>query len=224
MVKAVIFDLDNTVYDYDFCHQKAMETLSRYCEEKYMLSRHGFEKKYGLAKELVKSRLGDTGASHNRMLYMQTFLELIGRKPVTGALVLYDIYWDTMLETMEPFGQIFPLMEALRKRNIKIAVLTDLTAHIQHRKIIRLGLAEYVDALVTSEEAGQEKPGRKMFDLMLEKLALEPHEAIMVGDSHEKDILGARKAGMHGILCSAENRDGLMEKCLEMIENEGQVG
>ena len=220
MVKAITFDLDNTLYDYDFCHQRAMETLSLYCEEKYVLSAQEFKQKYDLAKKIVKNHLGNTGASHNRMLYMQIFLELIGMKPIVGALEMYNIYWNTMLETMKPFEQVFPLMETLRKKDIKIAVLTDLTAHIQHRKIIRLGLSEYIDVLVTSEEAGQEKPDSRMFDLLLEKLALEPYEVIMVGDSYEKDVLGAKRVGMHGILCSAGNRDKLMEKCLEMIENE----
>lgn len=223
MIKAVTFDLDNTVYDYDFCHQKAMEILIRYCEEKYALSAHEFNQKYSLAKKIIKARLGNTGASHNRMLYMQTLLELMGRKPADGALDMYDTYWNTMLETMKPFQQILPLMETLNEKDIKIAVLTDLTAHIQHRKIIRLGLAEYIDVLVTSEEAGREKPDRKMFDLLLEKLEVEPYEVIMLGDSYEKDILGAKRAGMHGILCNEENRNKLLEKCLEMIKNEGQA-
>jgi putative hydrolase of the HAD superfamily len=222
MIKAVVFDLDNTVYDYDACNERAMEKLKAFACDKYHISSEQFISEFDKAKHIVKKQLGDTGSSHNRMLYMQVFLEQIGRKPSEGALELYDMYWDTMLENMELYPYVLPLMEELRNRGITIAVLTDLTAHIQHRKIKKLGLAEYVEVMVTSEEAGQEKPSKIAFELVLKKLyekaKVKPEETMMIGDSKKKDVEGAITSGMKAILYQSEENCSMDKICLDCIE------
>ena len=100
--------------------------------------------------------------------------------------------------------------------------MTDLTACIQHCKIKRLGIEEYIDVMVTSEEAGQEKPAPRIFELMAGKLRLNPHEILMIGDSREKDIDGAKNAGMKGILFRPDLEDRMEELCMELIQNETQ--
>lgn len=222
MIKAVVFDLDDTVYDYQLCDKYAMEKLRRHCMDVFLISKDDFDQAYGKAKKIVKERLGSVGASHNRMLYMQTFLELIGQKPAVYALELYNLYWDSMLETMQLYDYVLPLFWKLSHRGIRIAVLTDLTANIQHRKLRRLGIAEYVDVLVTSEEAGQEKPDGDMFQLVIEKLNLLPGQTLMVGDSYQKDIQGAKAAGMHGILYHGGKENTIMQECMELIVNEAE--
>lgn len=222
MIKAAVFDLDNTIYDYDKCDRYAMNVLKNSCMDAYGISAGKFEALYGQAKKAVKGRLGDAAASHNRMLYVQNFLELLKEKPAGRALELYGIYWDAMLERMEPYGYVLPLLQELARRKIRTAVLTDLTAHIQHRKIRKLGIAQYVDVLVTSEEAGKEKPDGAAFGLVLEKLKLPPGQVVMIGDSREKDIRGAEAAGMHGILYSREKECTVMQECLELIGYEAE--
>lgn len=217
MIRAVIFDLDNTVYNYDKCHEKAMKKLQGYACKKYALTTGTFCSKFDEAKKTVKNQLGNTGASHNRLLYMQTFLESIARKPADGAIGLYDVYWDTMLENMHLFPYVLPLMKRLKEQGISIGVLTDLTAHIQHRKIQKLGLTDYVDVLVTSEEAGQEKPSEIAFDKLKAKMTFDPEEMLMIGDSQEKDIDGALRAGMHGLLFSIDKASNMDQLVMEYI-------
>ncbi len=217
MIRAVIFDLDNTIYDYDVCNERAMNVLEEYCIQKFSMTRIRFRQNFEFAKKVVKKRIEDTGASHNRMLYMQNFLEKSGKKPALYSLELYNVYWDAMLADMRPFPYVRPLFNYLSEKQIKTGVLTDLTAHIQHRKLQALGIAEYADVIVTSEEAGKEKPDRCMFDLIIEKSGFEPEELLMIGDSYEKDILGAYAAGMHAILFRKEMKESVLEQCLEMI-------
>lgn len=224
MIKAVVFDLDNTIYDYDKCDRYAMEKLKSYCMSTYRISGKSFDNLYEKAKNITKERLGAVGASHNRMLYAQKLMELLSEKPVSHALELYDIYWDAMLENMEPYGYVLPLFGRLERSGICIAVLTDLTVHIQHRKIRKLGIADHVSVLVTSEEAGKEKPDRAAFCLVLEKLKLPPEQVMMIGDSYEKDILGAQEAGMHGILFSRESADRIQAECIEQAWDDAGRG
>ena len=178
-----------------------------------------FNSKFDDAKKIVKNQLGNTGASHNRLLYMQTFLESIGRKPVDGAIELYNVYWDTMLENMHLFPYVLPLMIKLKENKICIGVLTDLTAHIQHRKIQKMGLTDYVEVLVTSEEAGKEKPSEIAFDKLKAKIKFAPEEILMIGDSQEKDIDGALQAGMHGILFSIDKASNMDQLVMEYIND-----
>lgn len=199
MIRGVIFDLDDTLYDYTECNKKAVEEVFRWVEYNLGISRDRADNAYREAKKLVKSRLGHTAASHNRMLYMQTMLELCGMKPAAHSLALYNRYWDAVLENIRLFPYVRSLWNDLRRYEIKIAVLSDLTAQIQHRKLLRLGIASDVDVLVTSEEAGEEKPSAKMFDLVVRKLGYSVKELVMVGDSFEKDVRGAMNCGIEAV-------------------------
>lgn len=219
MIECVVFDLDNTLYDYDYCNELAIESLAGFACKRFDIARNCFDAAFNRARTRVKEQLGEVGASHNRMLYMQTFLEEIGHNPVQGALELYDVYWEKMLEKMRLFEYVTPLMVELQKRRVKIGVLTDLTTHIQHRKIIKLGIDGYVDVLVTSEEAGQEKPSIKIFDLMIKKTGLRPEDMLMVGDSQVKDIEGAVSAGMKGYLFDKNTDRNVCADILELLND-----
>ena len=223
MIKGVVFDLDNTVYDYDACHEKAVKKLSTFVCEKYGISMNEFEYNFNKAKTDVKNQLGDTGSSHNRMLYMQIFLENIGLRPTEGALDLYDIYWNELLANIKLFPYVVRLMNELKERGIKILILTDLTAHIQHRKIAKIGLSEYIDVFVSSEEAGEEKPSKRAFDRLLLKAKLNAEELLMIGDSQTKDIDGSKASGLKALLYKKENRDSMDEICMEYIDEINQL-
>ncbi len=217
MLKVVVFDIDNTLYDYDYCHHRALFSLQKYACHNYGLSKEQFVKNFDLSKRIVKKQLGSTASSHNRMLYMQIFLELIGENPVQGALSLYNIYWNELLDNMTPFEYVEPLMKNLVKRNIKVSILTDLTAHIQHRKIIRMNLSQYVSSIVTSEEVGCEKPSSVGFQKIATKNQVSFKEMLMVGDSVEKDIKGARQVGMHAVHFNKNEPSDAVRKIWEFI-------
>ncbi len=217
MIKAVVFDLDNTVYDYDKCNQIATDKLQNTICNKYNMSAEEFKQRYEYSKKSVKNQLGNTGASHNRLLYLQNFLEELDRLPAYECLELYDIYWDCMLQHMILYPYVIPLISKLKESSIRIGVLTDLTAHIQHRKIRKLGLDKYIEKIVTSEEAGAEKPSERAFVLIQKKFNLATSDILMIGDSAEKDLEGAIKAGMHGLLFKPEHSGNMIDICMEYI-------
>ncbi len=77
-------------------------------------------------------------------------------------------------------------MTYCKKNSIKICLITDLTASIQFRKIINTKMDKYIDFVVTSEEAGVEKPDSVIFSLALSKLGLSSGEVIMIGDDKKR--------------------------------------
>ena len=64
------------------------------------------------------------------------------------------------------------------------------------RKLVRLGVARYIDVLVTSEESGKEKPAPDSFLCGLKKMKLAPCDVVSIGDDHKKDIVAPRRMGM----------------------------
>ena len=196
MICAVIFDLDNTLYDYDLCNEYAEKMLYEKIHKCFNMTVDQAAYALSESKKIVKKRLGNTAASHNRLLYMQTLCENAGKNSLIYAKEMYDCYWNEMLSKMHLYEYVIPLLIQLKDKQIKTAILTDLTAYIQYRKLEKLGLLQYIDFLVTSEEVGEEKPSAKMYDLVLKKIGCRPEEALMIGDDYEKDILGARRMGM----------------------------
>lgn len=200
MIKGIIFDLDDTLYNASFCYKCGLEAIALYSEKNLNISPGDFDQKFSIARKNVKERLGNVAASHNRLLYIQNFLEQIGESPVVHALEMYNLYWDIVLESARLYEYVIPLFDFLKGKGIKIAILSDLTSHIQHRKILKLGLEEYVDVLVTSEEVGVEKPCAAMFEAVIDKLNAKAEELIMVGDSPERDITGSEAVGIKALI------------------------
>ena len=100
---------------------------------------------------------------------------------------------------------VIETLKTLKKQKIKTALVTDLTAHIQLKKMSKLKITNYIDFLITSEEAGGEKPNSKMFLLSLNKLNILPDEAIMVGDNLIADIEGANAVKIDSVAITNRN-------------------
>ena len=200
MVKAVIFDLDDTLYAYEPLNIVATERVRELTCRELGITAKQFDEAYEFGKSETKRQLGDVAASHNRILYCQKALEYLGVKPIPLSLRMYETYWGTILEKMRLRNGAREFLDQMREQGIIVMICTNLTAHIQHRKIEALGIAEDITYLVTSEEAGQEKPAPELFNLCLEKLGLPAEEVCFIGDGPEKDVKGAKAVGMQATM------------------------
>ncbi len=201
--KALLLDIDNTLYDYNITHAVAKKSVIDFCKNQFNIEENTISKAYEKARKKVHTELSETASSHNRLLYFQKMCELLEVNPLTYSMDIYNIYWDTFLENMQPFDGVYELLEIYKDN---ICLVTDLTAHIQYRKIKKLKLDEYCNAIVTSEEAGKEKPHPYMFMLALQKLNLKANEVCMIGDSFKKDIFGARNLDIDAIWFNHEQK------------------
>lgn len=207
MYKAVIFDLDDTLYDYASLNESAIKKVADFLREKHHVDFARFNDAFSKARKETKEVLGDIGASHNRMLYFQKTLECLSLNPVEDALTMYETYWGYMLNNMRLSQGALELLDFCKSKSLKIGICSDLTAHIQHRKLQKLGITTYIDAIVTSEEAGREKPSSQMFSMILSKLGVSPSEALYIGDSYKKDVLGAEKMGIQAVWYKGDASD-----------------
>jgi putative hydrolase of the HAD superfamily len=196
-IKALLLDLDDTLYAYKPCHQAGYEACKVLASEKYSISNADFDTAWKTGREKVHQDLHGQGASHSRLLYAQKASEnLFGKSNPQFALDIEETYWSVFLDTMVFNPGVEAFLQEAKDKRIKMCIVTDLTAQIQMRKWINLDLGRFIDFLVSSEEAGIEKPGSYMFELAMEKLGVKAEECIMIGDSEEKDIKGAEALGI----------------------------
>ena len=160
-----------------------------------------FDTAFKQARDEVKSRLQHTASSHSRLLYLQRMLEIMGLgSQVLLALDFEQTYWRTFLSNAILFDDVKELLDDLRLLGIPTAIVTDLTAQIQFRKVVYFGLDQYFDYIVTSEEAGFDKPHPAPFTIALEKMRPKGNTIWMIGDNPVNDIRGAARRSMQ-LLC-----------------------
>ncbi|MBT3397361.1 HAD-IA family hydrolase [archaeon] len=203
MVKreAVLFDLDNTLYDYEAPHKKALAAAFSELKKTIKISKVKFNYLFKISKAEIKRELSGTASAHNRVLYFQRLIEKTHNTVnPTIILKLYDAYWNSFLKNVKPFRETLRTLKEIKKKGLGIAIVSDMTTHIQLKKLKKLGISKYVDFLITSEESGSEKPNSIMFLLALNKLKTSPDGAIMVGDNTVADIEGANSVGLFSVL------------------------
>jgi putative hydrolase of the HAD superfamily len=187
-IKAVIFDLDNTLLDrthtfksfaasfldHYFSHLDAHEQLLALIIE---LDQDGYKDKRELFRELLEQLPWEAKPEH------QELMEYYSVHYVQNA-VLFDQALDVIHHT---------------KSKYKIGLITNGRTEIQYGKIDRLGLREHFDFIIVSEEAGVKKPDRRIFEAAWTELKLKPEQCIYVGDHPVNDIEGASLAGLSTI-------------------------
>jgi len=191
---AFLFDTDNTLYPYDPAHAAAQKAVREKVVTRFAISPEDFDKAFKEARTQVKTRLKNTASSHSRLLYLQRMLEIMGLgSQVLLALDFEQTYWRTFLSNATLFDEVKELLDDIRLLGIPTAIVTDLTAQIQFRKVVYFGLDNYFDYIVTSEEAGFDKPNKAPFELALEKMRPTGNCIWMIGDNPVNDIRGARE-------------------------------
>jgi HAD superfamily hydrolase (TIGR02253 family) len=198
-LKAVLFDLDNTLYAYDPCNEAALRHVCAMLNNASPITWEKFRTLHDEVRSELAIRLKHQAASHNRVIFFKEICErLAGRPQPKLAVELYQAYWQEFYRHMQVEPDALQVLEALRS-NFRLGIVSNHTTEIQLEKIDRLGLADCFDTIVTSEEAGAEKPAPAIFDFALARLDVRPAETAMVGDHPSGDIQGAQKAGILAI-------------------------
>lgn len=194
-IEALFLDLDDTLYNYKECHKFAIQKV--FLKESFGYDETTFKKVYRDARTYITNKLTPSGTCRSRYL---AFLKMAEEKKVKNAFLisreLEQHYWSSLIENITPFDYVNPLIEWAKQRKIKIVIISDMTTDIQIQKIIKLNLHYKIDFLVTSEDVGKEKPSLDIFNEALSKVECPPSKSLMIGDSYEKDILGAKALGI----------------------------
>lgn len=207
MIKEVIFDIDSTLYDYDIGHAEGMKSMEAYIQEHFQIAPKEFRDAYKHHQKALTEQLGeDNAAIHSRSIRIQNMLEGWKQPLFPHVKNLYHAYWDTLLKVSKPEPGALACMKALKELGISIGIGTDMTAMMQYKKLEVLGIAPYISHIVTSQEAGVEKPHPDFMALCIRKSGFLPEECLFVGDHIRKDVWGAVTSGMYGIWYNAKGK------------------
>jgi len=191
MIKAVLFDIDNVLYNSSYqvemARRAAVEAMIKAANWN-MTVEGGMEK----LEEIVK-RYGSNFNKHYDML--------VGNRKDKHKVVAAGIvaYHNTKRVHLKPYDDTLPTLTRLKSSGYKIGVITDGLSVKQWEKLVRLGLQDMFDIVLVSEEAGVEKPDPLIFEKACEELEVLCEDCIYVGDRLDTDILGANKAGMTSV-------------------------
>jgi len=105
----------------------------------------------------------------------------------------------------EAYPEVLPVLGALRARGVRVAVVSDWDCTLAEH-LGRLGLGEWVDAVVVSAVVGVTKPDRRLFTAAVTALGVAPGAALVCGDDPARDLAGARAAGIRAVLLDRHGR------------------
>lgn len=212
MMQTVIFDIDNTLYDYDAAHAVAFQALCAYVQKHLGLSEGDFVALHHCANTVLQQRTGgNCAATHSRLIRYQIILEQAD-KPIVYAPRMEQLYWSTLIDAAVPNPGALDCLQQLKQAGIRLGIGTDMTANWQYAKLERMGMLPLLDFIVTSEEITAEKPDERFFRLCLEKAGCRADECAFVGDSWKKDVLGAQHVGMCPVWFHPQEADACTQR------------
>lgn len=196
MLRAVLFDLDDTLVDQQSAAAAAVlvwaaehgitdDDVSRRWSEisevhyaRYQRRQLSFAQQ---RRERVRAFLGvDADDKHADELF-------------AGYLQRYEDGWTL-------FGDAVPALRRARAAGMTVAVFTNGDEEHQRFKLEKFGIIDEVDAVIASSSLSAGKPDRRAFEAALTHVHANPDEALMVGNSLHKDVLGALDAGLDAVL------------------------
>ena len=187
VIKAVTFDLDNTLIDFMSMKRKASNAAAR-AMVKTGLKLSVRKAENELFKIYVKDIEGHTA--------FEEFLKkhrAYSEKRLAAAINAYN---KTKMKYLKPYPKVKATLKALRKKGLKLGIITDAPRLNAWKRLDALGIADYFDIVVGLEDTGRKKPSKIPFKKALKELRMKPEEVLHVGDWPERDIKGAKKLGM----------------------------
>jgi len=213
VIKAVFFDLYNTLVGYD---PPKEETEARILKE--------------LGVEVTPQSLLRPIMTADDFIFQEHARYSIGKRSKEETVELYTEYHGIILKEagieaswelvtgilkkwlkadykMVLFDDVIPILTQLKERELIIGLISNVDRDIDPL-CQQVGLADWLGVVVTSQEAGFNKPAPQIFRAAMRKAKVRPIEAIYVGDQHKIDVVGANSAGMLGLLI---DRNGFFE-------------
>lgn len=188
--QAVVFDLDDTLYPERDYVLSGFRAVAGWAEIHLKVPQE-----IGLAELTDLFEQGVRGDTFNRWLAGHKH-NLPDHEVIRQMVQVYRQH----IPAIAPFPGVPELLAALRRR-YRLGLISDGWQEVQRRKMAALGLERFFQAVVLSDEWGREawKPSAKPFEMIVQRLGVDPARTVYVGDNPLKDFLGCRRGGLFGV-------------------------
>ncbi|MBR3996268.1 MAG: HAD family hydrolase [Clostridia bacterium] len=199
-VKAVVFDLDHTLFD-------RYETLKLVCHDFFLKKREWFSKdidEIDAAKIMIEADGRYIVKGWDRVIDYWRESGLLATtsdgNPVVTKEEIVDYIWNyAFLEYAVKYPFANDVLQELRKAGYKVGLLTNAVDECgikrQTAKLRMLEMEDKFDEILISGEVGLEKPCREVFDIMTKRMGIPAENTLYVGDNPINDVMGSRGAG-----------------------------
>lgn len=208
-IRAVLFDLDDTLHDDTHAFTTAAQEVAA-----EVAAEHGID-----ALALKKAYIAEAEGFWHRLTANELQIKLSQWRSTMWANALRSVGLDDarLAERSatnyniyrKKYFALFPgaldLLRELKAKDVKLALLTNGVSETHREKIALLQITEYFDAIFLADEVGMVKPDPLLFAHACTKLRTSPSESAMVGDRYERDISGALTAGLFTIWMNVRN-------------------
>ena len=187
MIKAIIFDLDQTLIDF-----MRMKRLSCEAAMDAMISAGlKISKKKGMS--VLFDLYSQYGLEYQRIF--QVFMKKVHGRIDYGIMASGIVAYRRVKEgLLYPYPNVVSTLNQLKKK-YKLVILSDAPRIQAWIRLAAMGMQDMFDLVVTFDDTKVKKPGKKPFMYVLKKLKLKSNECVMVGDSLKRDISAAKKLG-----------------------------
>jgi putative hydrolase of the HAD superfamily len=189
MIKAIIFDLDNTLMDFMVMKNAAVGAAIIAMQDA------GLKISFEDAKSRIDAIYKNQGIEF-QTVFDEMLLGLYGKidhKILSAGIVAYRIEREANLKT---YPGVFSTLIELLKMGIKLGIVSDAPSKEAWLRLSHLNLHHIFDVIVTYDEARERKPSPVPFNMALKQLKMKPDECLMIGDWAERDMVGAKVVGM----------------------------
>ena len=195
MIKAILFDLDNTLIDFMTMKKRCTEAaVTAMVEAGLKMNR---KKAVSVMFEMYKKHGIEDPTIYQKFLKRHT--RKIDYKILVAGITAYRRVRTAQLV---PYPHVRDTLLKLKSKGLKLGVVSDAPKLQAWLRLTEMNLVEFFDIILGYEDTGKLKPSKEPFKKALKKMKLKPGEVIFVGDNPERDILGAKKVGMKTVLAS----------------------
>jgi putative hydrolase of the HAD superfamily len=213
-LQAVVFDLDGTLFDHQTAVWLALHDwlpgLDDGADEMFLIPgfRHQVLDFDRLARawhdaedrHLPAWQTGTISLGEQRRRRLRDFLPELGVRVVEDDLdELFAGYLATYRRHWHPYADAAACLRRVRAAGLATAVLTNGTQEQQSAKVAATGLNDLIDTVFASAAIGVAKPDEAAYQLVCQRLGVEPGTTLMVGDNYELDVRAARSAGLRAV-------------------------
>ena len=197
MVKDILFDLDDTLFDFHADERAALEktfaSLHIPLDEAVCARYSEINKAQWKALEL-----GEITRAQVKLRRFQLLFAELGYEPEQAAQAA-KTYHERLAEDFHYIDGSPELLEELNG-NYRMFLVSNGNLSVQEGRLAKSGISRYFDDIFISEVLGAEKPNRRFFELAFDRiLDFDPEQAVIVGDSLTSDIKGGINAGVRTI-------------------------
>jgi putative hydrolase of the HAD superfamily len=190
LIKAVLFDLDGTLYDRDALAARLFD--AQYREFERELSSVGRERFLRDVHLMDEHGHGDKETGYSNLVRAWGLDARLATRLIDQFWSSYDGLCALPEDTRSTVAE-------LRRRDLKLGVGTNGQGLRQRRKLAALGLERAFDVVLVSEEEGVRKPDAEIFRRALARCGVAASEALFVGDHPDADVRGAHDAGLTAV-------------------------